>query len=123
MNPVLRPLESAEYLTEERCRILELSNHPDDPALSVARARVAPGVSTRWHRLRGIRERYLILSGEGLVEIGEAAPQRVIAGDLVQIEPLQAQRITNTGPEDLLFLALCTPRFVWDAYEDIEPAC
>ncbi|MDP3859399.1 MAG: cupin domain-containing protein [Stagnimonas sp.] len=121
MTTVRRVSESDEYLTEERCRILELSNDPDDPALSIARARVAPGVRTRWHRLRGISERYLILEGEGLVEVGEEPPQRVVPGDVVLIAPMQRQRITNPGPGDLLFLALCTPRFVWDAYEDIEP--
>lgn len=122
MNPVRRVSESDEYLTEERCRILELSNDPDDPALSIARARVAPGVRTRWHRLHGISERYLILEGEGLVEVGEEPAQRVGPGDVVLIAPMQRQRITNHGNADLLFLALCTPRFVWDAYEDIEPA-
>jgi mannose-6-phosphate isomerase-like protein (cupin superfamily) len=122
MTAVRRVAESDEYLTEERCRILELSNHPDDPALSVARARVAPGVRTRWHRLHGIAERYLILEGEGLVEVGDEPPQRVGPGDVVLIAPLQRQRITNTGCADLLFLALCTPRFVWSAYEDIEQA-
>ena len=30
------------------------------------------------------------------------------------------QRIANTGDEDLIFLALCTPRFRENAYEDIE---
>jgi len=121
MSAVRRVAESDEYLTEERCRILELGNDPDDPALSIARARVAPGVRTRWHRLHGIHERYLILEGEGLVEVGDEPPERVGPGDLVQIAPAQRQRITNTGHTDLLFLALCTPRFVWDAYEDIEP--
>ena len=47
---------------------------------------------------------------------------RELSGDSQQIAPEQRQRITNTGNSDLLFLALCTPRFVWDAYEDIEPA-
>jgi len=29
-----------------------------------------------------------------------------------------AQRITNIGDTDLVFLALCTPRFTRAAYED-----
>ena len=122
MTVVHRVLESDEYFTEERCHILELSNRPDDPALSVARARVAPGVRTRWHRLRDIAERYLILEGEGRVEIGEAPAELVLPGDTVLIPPGVRQRITNSGSADLLFLALCTPRFAWDAYEDLEPA-
>jgi oxalate decarboxylase/phosphoglucose isomerase-like protein (cupin superfamily) len=30
------------------------------------------------------------------------------------------QRITNTGAEDLVFLAICSPRFSQDVYEDID---
>lgn len=105
--------------TPERCAIAELSNRPEDPEVSIARARVAPGVTTRWHRLRGIAERYVILEGRGLVEIGELPPQPVRPGDVVLIPPLCRQRISNDGSVDLLFLAICSPRFDWDAYEDL----
>jgi oxalate decarboxylase/phosphoglucose isomerase-like protein (cupin superfamily) len=30
------------------------------------------------------------------------------------------QRITNMGSDDLIFLAICTPRFSQDIYEDID---
>ena len=110
----------AEYYTDERCDILELSNAPDDPAASVARARVAPGVTTRWHRLKGTTERYVILEGQGRVEVGDEPPAEVGPGDVVIIAPMCRQRITNTGKTDLLFLAVCTPRFVPECYEDAE---
>jgi mannose-6-phosphate isomerase-like protein (cupin superfamily) len=109
-----------EYFTEELCHITELSNTADDAELSIARARVEPGVTTRWHRLAGITERYVILSGRGRVEIGDLPPQAVGPGDVALIPPLCRQRIANIGGEDLVFLALCTPRFREDAYEDIE---
>ena len=109
-----------EKLTAEQCHILELSNTPDDPGVSIARARVEPGVSTRWHRLKDTEERYLILNGNGRVEVGDLPPQDVTVGDTVLIPPLCRQRITNTGARDLIFLAVCTPRFVWDNYEDID---
>lgn len=105
--------------TKERCDIAELSNSQEDPELSVARARVAPGVTTRWHRLDGIAERYVILEGQGRAELGGLPPQDLLPGDVLRIAPDQAQRITNTGTEDLVFLALCTPRFRWEAYEDL----
>ena len=117
---VLRADVSAEYYFEERCHITELSNSPLDPDLSVARARVEPGVSTRWHRLRDTAERYYIVSGTALVEIGGELAREVNAGDMVLIPPMCAQRITNTGATDLVFLAMCTPRFTPAAYEDIE---
>jgi mannose-6-phosphate isomerase-like protein (cupin superfamily) len=109
-----------EFYTSEKCHITELSNTPEDPDVSIARARVQPGVTTRWHRLKGIFERYFIVSGTGLVDVGELPPQEVTAGDIVLIPPMCSQRITNIGTEDLIFLAVCSPRFVQDAYEDIE---
>jgi hypothetical protein len=58
---IRRPDEADEYAIAERCHILEVWNDPSDQTLSVARARVAAGVTTRWHRLAGTWERYLIL--------------------------------------------------------------
>ncbi|AXQ31670.1 cupin domain-containing protein [Solimonas sp. K1W22B-7] len=107
-------------MTAERCAIAELSNSAEDPGLSIARARVAPGVTTRWHRLHGIAERYVILEGRGRAEVDERPPQEMRPGDVLLIPPLSRQRITNTGSADLVFLALCTPRFEWSAYEDVD---
>ena len=109
-----------EYFTEELCHITELLNTEDDAALSIARARVEPGVTTRWHHLKQSTERYVILSGCGEVEVGELANRTVRAGDVVLIPPCCRQRIRNTGDEDLIFLALCTPRFVPEDYVDLE---
>jgi mannose-6-phosphate isomerase-like protein (cupin superfamily) len=117
---LLRVDAAAEYDTAERCAILELSNVADDPAVSIARARVAPGVVTAWHRLRGTAERYLILEGRGRVEVGGLAPAEVGPGDVVAIPPMCAQRIANVGDGDLVFLAICTPRFVPACYEALE---
>lgn len=109
-----------EFYISERCFVSELSNSADDPDVSIARARVDPGVTTRWHRLRGVTERYFMISGKGLVDVGELPPQEVTAGDVVLIPPMCKQRITNIGNDDLIFLAICTPRFSQDVYEDIE---
>lgn len=111
---------SAEYYTQERCHINELSNSKDDPAVSIAEARVVAGDTTRWHRLHGIVERYVILQGSGLVELGESLQQSVNAGDVVLIPAECRQRIANTGKHDLVFLAICTPRFEQQYYEDVE---
>ena len=111
---------SAEFYTPERCYIVELSNSEDDPDLSIAQARVKPGITTRWHRLHGTGERYYILQGTGRAEIGDLPPRDVTVGDIVIIPPLTRQRITNTGASDLIFLALCTPRYRESVYEDID---
>ncbi len=111
---------SEEFYTQEKCYITELYNTSDDPDVSIARARVEPGVTTRWHRLADTVERYYIVEGKGRVEVGQLPPQDVTTGAIVLIPPMCRQRITNTGTEDLIFLAICTPRFSNDVYEDIE---
>ncbi len=111
---------SGEYFFDEGCFITEWWNSTDDPLVSVARARVEPGVSTHWHRLSGIVERYVILDGEGVAEVGDAVPQPVRPGSIVLIPAGAPQRITNTGTRDLVFLAICTPRFERAQYQDIE---
>jgi hypothetical protein len=53
--------------------------------------------------------------------IGNLAALTVTPGDVVLIPPGCRQRITGMGNEDLVFLAICTPRFRPEAYEDIDP--
>lgn len=121
MQPaVMRSDASTEYWFDEGCFIVELCNSDHDPQVSIARARVPGGGSTRWHRLVNISERYVLLSGQGRVEVGELPAQDVGPGDVVLIPPGCRQRITNIGAEPLVFLAICTPRFRSDAYEDVE---
>ena len=59
-----------EFSSDERCSITEVLNLSESPEASLALARVAPGVTTRLHAVRGIVERYILLSGEGIVEVG-----------------------------------------------------
>ena len=110
----------AEFYIDEGCYITELSNTADDAGLSIARARVKPGATTRWHRLIATAERYIILEGTGLVEVGESLQETVGEGDVVLIPAMSKQRITNNGIGDLVFLAICTPRFEHGVYEDCE---
>jgi len=109
-----------EYFFAEGCFISELSNSADDPDVSIARARLEPGKTTRWHYLRGTGERYVVLEGAGLVEVDDLKPHHVSAGDVVLIPPEAHQRITNTGSSDLVFLVICSPRFTEAVYVDIE---
>lgn len=121
MQAIIEPIDpGAEFYTPERCYIIELSNSPADPDVSIARARVAPGVTTRWHRLVGTTERYVMLQGRGRAEVGRLPPREVSAGDVVLIPPSCPQRIANLGQEELVFLAICTPRFQPEAYQDLD---
>lgn len=119
MNEAIQRFDpGSEFYISEGCDIIELTNTPDDPDASIAKVRVAPGVTTRRHRLVGTTERYVILEGRGRVEVGGLPPQDIAAFDSVRIPPACPQRITNIGPGDLIFLAICTPRFRPEAYED-----
>lgn len=117
---ILQPDASREFYTDEGCYILESSNSDADPEVSIARARVRPGVTTKSHRLDGSVERYLIISGQGLVEIGDTPPTAVNPGDIVVIPDGVSQRITNTGTFDLVFYCVCAPRFSRDMYVSLE---
>ena len=117
---ILKSNEADEYYFEEGCFILELSNSPADSGVSIARARVRAGVTTKLHRLKGVVERYVILTGIANVEVAGLEPQKVSAGDVVIIPSLYPQRITNIGTEDLVFLAICTPRFTKEVYENMD---
>jgi mannose-6-phosphate isomerase-like protein (cupin superfamily) len=120
MKACIRRYEpGSEYYFDEGCYINELSNSGDDPELSIARARVAPGQTTRWHRLHDVSERYLVVEGRGLAEVDGLQPTEVGPGDVVIIPPGAAQRITGLGEQDLVFLAICSPPFTEQAYEEI----
>lgn len=54
------------------------------------------------------------------MKIGDLYPEDVNPWDMVLIPSMCWQRITNTGSEDLIFLAICTPRYKAEVYEDIE---
>jgi mannose-6-phosphate isomerase-like protein (cupin superfamily) len=120
LSEVKRADLAGEYETTERCHITEIANDAGDELVSIARARVEAGVTTAWHKLEGITERYIILSGNGRVELDDLAPTEVFAGDVVRIPADKAQRITNTGQDDLVFLAVCAPPFRQDRYIGLE---
>lgn len=125
LQPNLKPSihsidQNSEYYFEEGCYIIELSNSDADPMLSIAQARVSRGQRTRWHQLTNTVERYQVLSGVGIVEIGDLPPTHVNPGDTVIIPAGVRQRIHNSGESDLVFLALCTPRFQHCNYQDLE---
>lgn len=120
MKPGIKKASSAvEFSTPERCFISEIANDSDDNEVSIARARVESGVTTVWHKLKGITERYLIIEGEGYVEIEGLKPTHVSVGDIVRIPPGTLQRITNAGKTDLVFYCICSPPFRQECYETL----
>ena len=83
MKPkIVKANSLTEDPTYERCFIAE--NYSSDN-ISVARARVKPGVTTVAHHLSGVKEIYLIASGQGKVEVGDLQPTEVVEGDVIVI--------------------------------------
>ena len=113
---IMKADATREFETPERCLILEVANDDGDGDVSISRARVPVGVTTEWHHLAGTDERYIIVSGKGRVELGGLAANDVAAGDVVRIPANTAQRIVNTGDNDLVFFCVCTPRFKPSSY-------
>ena len=108
-----------EAWTSERCFITELVNDAAWAAFSLARCRVEPGVTTELHTL-SVLEFYIIEHGQGRMRVGDEPPFDVGPGDTVTIPQQAPQRIANTGNDDLVFLCLCTPRFLPDCYTSLE---
>ena len=116
---VLLPEQIGEFWTEERCHITELINDPKMPAFSLAIARVEPAVTTQLHALQGISETYILKQGKGVAEV-DGKNISLSKGSSLFIPEGAAQRITNTGDEDLKFYCHCTPRFIPESYINLE---
>lgn len=108
-----------EVYTTERCYIAEILNEPGYPEVSVARARVNAGVTTRLHVV-SVLEWYVIQSGTGRMYLGDDAPFDVAPGTVVTIPRNVPQKIENTCDDDLVFLCVCAPRWTPDCYSDLE---
>ena len=114
-----RPLSRTEVWTRERCFITELVNSVAQPEVSLARARVEPGITTELHSL-SVSEWYVIETGEGRMRVGDLEPFVVRPGDTIAVKPNTAQQITNSGSADLVFLCVCVPRFSRKCYKSLE---
>jgi mannose-6-phosphate isomerase-like protein (cupin superfamily) len=108
-----------EFLTRERTFITEQLNDAAVPVVSLAQARVEPGVTTELHSL-SVAEWYVIGSGRGMMEVGGQEPFEVRPGDSVEIPAGVTQRIQNIGDEDLILQCVCIPRFTPECYTALE---
>jgi mannose-6-phosphate isomerase-like protein (cupin superfamily) len=116
---IVHPDLASEFMTPERCFIIEAWNDESDPSVSIARSRVRPGVTTQLHSL-DVDERYLIFAGLGEMQVGNLPASCVGRGDVVVVPAGTAQRIRNTGDDDLVFYCVCSPRFRPEGYQALE---
>jgi mannose-6-phosphate isomerase-like protein (cupin superfamily) len=104
------------FTTKDGSEIRELLAHRNSciRQQSLAEARVAPGTRTAAHYHPHTEEIYYILSGSGLMQIGDQK-QPVGPGDAIAIPPGAVHTILNSGSQTLRFLCCCAP-----AYEDAD---
>ncbi len=117
---ILTESSQNERYTAERLFITEMWNRVEDPDVSIAKARVKPGVTTALHYLDGIDEKYIVVSGRGLMEVEGLVFTEVSPGDVVVIPANSTQRITNIGQDDMIFYCICTPRFTNACYRAVS---
>lgn len=75
---------------------------------SLAKITIPPGNASSPHYHKFSEESYLILSGEGSLEI-DGFSFCLCAGEAVLIEPGEVHQISNLCEQDLVFLAVCVP--------------
>jgi mannose-6-phosphate isomerase-like protein (cupin superfamily) len=117
----LDDLES--FVTLDGSQIRELAGPSWTPARnqSLAEATVPPGGATTAHYHRTTEELYYVLSGMGLMRIGEEE-QAVGRGDCIVIPPGAEHKLTNSGPEPLVILCCCAPAYSDEDTVLTEPA-
>ncbi|WP_406661350.1 cupin domain-containing protein [Methanolobus sp. ZRKC3] len=106
------------YITKDGSLIKELM-HPlvhGNLAQSLAEATVPVGSSTDLHRHNITEEIYHILSGSGVLTLGNKIIE-VQEGDSVCIHPGTPHSIENTGAKDLRILCCCSPAYSHDDTE------
>jgi mannose-6-phosphate isomerase-like protein (cupin superfamily) len=84
---------------------------------SLAEETLPPGKSVTPHHHEVLEEVYYILSGTGVMTIGDER-REVSAGDAIYIPRLQRHTLTNTGDEEMKLLLICGPAFY---FEDHRP--
>ncbi len=119
---IIRSLASRpEFVAGDGTLLREVVHGPKEGlacGYSLARARLAPGETSLWHRRR-VSEAYYILSGRGRMEIDDETAE-VTVGDLIYIPPKAAQRITNIGADELAFLCIVDLGWTEEDEEIIE---
>lgn len=110
--------DAPAYKTLDGSLIRELM-HPDvhgNRSQSLAEATILPGQTTRRHRHGQTEEIYYILSGEGLMVVGDEK-QAVRVGGAILIPPGAWHCVTNTGRVNLVLLCCCSPAYRHDDTE------
>ncbi|MFQ5606551.1 MAG: cupin domain-containing protein [Candidatus Zixiibacteriota bacterium] len=103
--------EAVEFTAGDQTLLRELWNPLTHTGFtgrySLAHACLPAGKSSTPHLLKS-HELYYILSGSGVIHVGEESAS-VVTGDAIEIPPKARQWIENTGPAELKFLCVVDP--------------
>ena len=104
------------FITKDGSQIRELLAYRNSSIRqqSLAEAQVPVGMATTPHYHPQTEEIYYILSGSGLMTLGNFQ-REVGPGDAIAIPPGEVHTIRNTGTTALVFLCCCAP-----GYEDSD---
>ena len=109
---VVNHRDTVPFTTVDGSTIRELMAHRNSAIRqqSLAEARLAPGASTTPHHHKVTEEIYYILTGTASMTLGDET-RPVGPGDAIAIPPGLRHTITNTGPQELVFLCTCAPGY------------
>jgi mannose-6-phosphate isomerase-like protein (cupin superfamily) len=79
---------------------------------SLAEETLQPGQAVTPHHHREIEEIYYILSGRGVMRVGDER-REVAAGDAVYVPRENIHTLENTGAEPIKLLLVCGPAFFY----------
>jgi len=80
---------------------------------SLAEETLPPGCAVTPHHHREIEEIYYIVSGRGLMTVGEETRQ-VSAGDSIYVPRGQRHSLANNGTEPIRLILVCGPAFFYE---------
>jgi mannose-6-phosphate isomerase-like protein (cupin superfamily) len=80
---------------------------------SLAEEMLPPGCAVTPHHHRDLEEIYYIVSGAGLMTVGENS-REVGAGDAVYIPRGHRHSLKNTGTEPIKLILVCGPAFFYE---------
>lgn len=110
-----------EFLAGDHTLLRELLHPAKQPlalGYSVAHGTVAPGVRSKWHRLKS-SEVYYIIAGQGRLTVDDSVVV-VEAGSLIYVPPGSKQSLENSGPTAIEFLCLVDPAWRSEDEEVLE---
>ena len=80
---------------------------------SLAEETLPPGCAVTPHRHREIEEIYYVVSGRGLMTVGDET-REVSAGDAIYVPRDHRHSLRNTGSEPIRLVLVCGPAFFYE---------